>query len=203
MAATTRKASSSRLIASLSVATALPFCMGGVALAQDKPPPADGLAPGSHAAQPASPEPSEARLKLARRVLDDMGTTANLASGIKTVVAAWADSFAGSERLPPETMKALNDSMSESMTALAPKIIEQVARVYAQQLDEHQLEDIAAFYEGPTGKAWVAKLPALAEQSGAIGAALVPELQADVLDRFCRKVSCTPDQKKRFLPQQG
>ena len=93
--------------------------------------------------------------------------------------------------------------MTESMTDLAPKIIEQVARVYALQLDEHQLEDIAAFYEGPTGKAWVAKLPALAEQSGAIGAALVPELQADVLGRFCRKVSCTPDQKKRFLPRQG
>lgn len=156
---------------------------------------------------PADPTPSadtaETRLKLAERILDDMGGVSNLKAMVNSVASSLLSSMTADQQFPPETLKALQDSMSETLTDIAPRLIEDVAKLYAQNFDERQLADIAAFYEGPTGKAMVAKLPQIGQQSALIGASLVPQMQTDMLRRFCQKIDCNQDQMKRFRPQIG
>ena len=55
----------------------------------------------------------------------------------------------------------------------------------------------------PSSERMVAKLPQIGQQSALIGASLVPQMQTDMLQRFCRKIDCNQDQMKRFRPQIG
>jgi hypothetical protein len=59
--------------------------------------------------------------------------------------------------------------MLESMNARMNEVIERIAALYARNFTADELRDVVAFYRGPTGQKFVQKLPAITQQSMAIG----------------------------------
>jgi hypothetical protein len=188
-------------------ALALAAAALGPAHAQDAAAPAKP-APAPAQAIPAAPppptpgDPGPVRLKLARRILDDIGT-ANLTAMMDSIINSLTSAMMTNSALTPQMKKAAQEAASETMGDMVPAILDDVARIYAKDFDEAQLTDIAAFYESPTGRALVAKLPEIGRQSGQVGMELLPAIQADIVQRFCKKVSCGPDQMKTLQPQIG
>jgi hypothetical protein len=155
------------------------------------------------APSPSQAEPSPARLKLAERILDDMGGRANLTAMMNAISSSLFKAMSSNASMPPATVQALKESMTETMDALVPRMLRETAGLYAEDFTEDQLADIAAFYESPTGKVMVAKLPQIGQQSGDLARKYLPDIQAGLMARFCRKVDCTGDQMKKYLPQAG
>jgi len=167
--------------------------------------PAQPPAPAPAAASSASPQadPALERLGLAKRLLDDMGGAANMTSALNTIMSAYAAQVTSQANLPADRAEALRQAMSESLAAMTPRVLDEVARVYAQDFDAAQLADMTAFYEGPTGRALVAKLPQITQQSVMIGGRLMPEMQQEMIRRYCQKVSCANTRIGPSLPQPG
>ena len=166
-------------------------------------PPPQAASPPAAAPQSDSPEgaPTPERLGLAKRLLDDMGGAANMTNALNTIMSAYVSQVTSQAGLPPAQAEALRQAMTESMAALTPRLLDEVAAVYAQDFDAAQLADIAAFYEGPTGRALVAKLPQITQQSAVVGGRLMPEMQREIIRRFCQKVSCANSPVSKYLPQ--
>ena len=80
--------------------------------------------------------------------------------------------------------------MDKAMSALLPHLVDQMAVIYAINFDEHQLKDMIAFYQSPTGKVMVEKMPEISRQSVMAMSRYMPQLQADMLDSMCAKTAC-------------
>jgi uncharacterized protein len=57
----------------------------------------------------------------------------------------------------------------EEIDKVMPTILEEIARSYMEHFSEEELAQIAAFYQSPTGRSMVAKMPALTNRGAQIG----------------------------------
>jgi hypothetical protein len=106
-----------------------------------------------------APEPES--LGLARRVVVDSG----LARSFQGLVAQMeADLRAQTAATRPAANADLNAVLAElkpEFDAAADVMIDRASALYAERLTRRELADIAVFFAGPSGKAYVAAQPAL------------------------------------------
>jgi hypothetical protein len=85
----------------------------------------------------------------------------------------------------------ITQAVSESSEAMMDKAIERFIPLYASTFTEKELEDLVAFYDGPTGQAVLTKMPALMSKLGPVMSELMPDMMADVNQRICSKMDCS------------
>jgi hypothetical protein len=145
-------------------------------------------APATSAATPAAPTstpaaPSPAAIGYATTILNDIGVkgmldhlgTAMLTQLTREVLA---------------THPELKDPLEQSVQAVIPEfvksedgVIGDAAKFLAGQMAEAELKDVAAFYEGPTGKKFMTAQGQVAGEVAKLGAAWRDTLSTDMLAR--------------------
>jgi uncharacterized protein len=79
----------------------------------------------------------------------------------------------------------------ESVNARVNEVIEQIAAVYARNFTADELREAVAFYRGPTGQKIVQKLPAISQESMAIGQrfgqSIASELRGRMIDELRKR----------------
>lgn len=139
---------------------AIMLTLAGPALAQTQPFTMGGTAPA--ATQPA--EPSAGQLKLANELLVANGEATSFDSLIPGVIEQAASSFVQAN---PDLIRDLR----EVAKALVPEyekrkneIVQILARTYAAQFTEAELNELLVFYRSPTGKKLVERRQQLLDE---------------------------------------
>lgn len=96
--------------------------------------------------------------------------------------------------------KVAVDVVTESMQELTPLLVAETSKVYAEVFSEEELSQIVAFYEGPVGQNLVEKSPALMAKTGDLVRVLIPQMQASLAEKMCRKTNC---KQKAAKPKAG
>jgi len=157
-------------------------------------------------AQPSpAPRPSAERLRLARAVFEAQGGVANISATLDRAMEATPTNMPGDSTNAAANRRAARAVVQDVMRQFLPKILDAEANVYAETFDEHQLGDILAFYQSPTGQVLRDKLPDLGARSGAEMGKLMPAIVEGILDRLCSQTTCTPQQQQTLaaLKQQA
>jgi hypothetical protein len=154
--------------------------------------PAAGLAQTSAAAADAAPAPSAHSIELAKRFF----VVTHVDALMDTLMANLLPSVIQSEtkRLPnasPEFVAAVTEASLSATREWAPKYMDRVAVEYARVFTDQELEGAIAFYESPTGKSLIAKMPKLAPVATRIALAMQPELIQMIQERTCKKIDCS------------
>jgi uncharacterized protein len=76
----------------------------------------------------------------------------------------------------------------ESMNARMNEVIEQIVAVYARNFTADELREAVAFYRGPTGQKIVQKLPAVVQESMAIGQRFGQSIAGELRDRMINEL---------------
>lgn len=90
----------------------------------------------------------------------------------------------------------ITQAVTESSQAMMAKAVDRFVPLYASTFTEKELEDLVAFYDGPTGQAVLTKMPVLMSKMGPVMSELMPDMMADVNQRICSKMDCS----KRAAP---
>lgn len=100
----------------------------------------------------------------------------------------------------PAMANVLSRVFHEEMEKVSARMMPKMARIYAETFTEQELADMLAFYQSPTGRKVVEKLPELSRRGQQIVAPMLPELQRDIVvglfDGYCEVHACTSDQHK-------
>ncbi len=79
---------------------------------------------------------------------------------------------------------ALVPVMMEAMNSRVEELLDKIAALYAKNFTADELNEITAFYRGPTGQKFVQQMPALMQQSVAIGQQFGQTLGAELQQRM-------------------
>jgi uncharacterized protein len=83
---------------------------------------------------------------------------------------------------------ALVPVLLEAMNARVNEILDKVAAVYAKNFTVAELNEITAFYRGPTGQKFVQRLPTVMQESMAIGQQLGQQIGAELQQRMIEEL---------------
>ena len=150
----------------------------------------------------ADPSPDAAeRLQLARQVMDAGGSV----KAADQRVEAMLDNSSKLVALntPPDGMRfamAIQRDMRDEMLKMVPSLVDLTVQAYAENLTAQELRDYLAWITSNSGKAIVAKMPAIQRQvmdhATPMMAQMLPELSHKVSDRVCEELHCTADERK-------
>ena len=135
--------------------------------------------------------PSARQLDLAQRYVKAMK--------LETMVAMVVDqlgptTMGGSlDSLPAEKREAVMGVIREVSQKMMARMSTQMAPMLAEVFTEKELEDVVAFYEGPSGKALIEKTPQLGAKMAPLVNGLMPEVHSEMLAGICEVLDC--DQK--------
>jgi hypothetical protein len=90
-----------------------------------------------------------------------------------------------------EQAQIITQAVSEASREMMAKVIDRIIPLYASTFTEKELQDLVAFYDGPTGQAMLTKMPTLMSKMGPMMSELTPEMVADVNRRVCAKIDCS------------
>ena len=94
---------------------------------------------------------------------------------------------AGGEAKAHEVKLAMLDAANAAVNARLPEFLDKTAAIYARIFTEKELQDIVAFYDSPSGRAFLAKGQDAAEPMAAVIQSLGAAIQRDTEQRFCIK----------------
>lgn len=83
---------------------------------------------------------------------------------------------------------AIMPLMLDSMNARVSEIIEQVAALYARNFTAAELNEVVAFYRGPTGQKFIQKLPLITQESMVIGQRFGQSIGAEIRGRIVEEL---------------
>jgi hypothetical protein len=94
------------------------------------------------------------------------------------------------------------DRMQAEMTAMAPKMVDVTASIYASDLTEDELRSLLAWQESAVGQSIAKKMPQIARESMMQMMPMIQQaiqnMRADVLDEVCKEQQCTADQREQI-----
>jgi hypothetical protein len=148
----------------------------------------------------ASPKPSldPERVAIARQIFDQIGAS-TLQSMSKSLISSMQSAMSKTVSGPDaQRQQAMMDAVSDSVTFIMPKAIDATVDAMAQNFDTSQLKDVLAFYQSPTGRVMISKMPLIMQQSSATMVAEMPEMVRQMELRYCAKVTCTTSEQQAF-----
>jgi hypothetical protein len=162
---------------------------GAPALAQDVPP----AAPAAAAQAPVDPE----RLALAREMMQIF----DVKSAMHTMFGGMAKAI----RLPDtatqdqrDRVKQLYASMGVAMEASMPALMDKIAVLYAQTFTVQEMRDTLAFYQSPSGKSMMSKLPTVMSNIVPLTIGLMPEIAVAMKADYCSHRTCDKTDEVMF-----
>ena len=133
--------------------------------------------------------PSARQLELADRLLRAMQVETQSMSALDAMLPAIAGGVSNS--LTPEYQKLIVELTRDVIRdTLVPPMMARFRVVYAKTYSEAELIGITQFYEGPLGRAMLAKNPRVLAESAAITGELLPSVQTEMQRRLCEKIDC-------------
>ena len=157
---------------------------------------------GSAVAQDSEATPE--KLALAREVFQTTNLP-QMMDGLSAMTNGMSRSLAS--KLPEAQqakMAAFQQAMHEEMKQhFVPKMVDQMATLYAKNFSEAELRSIIAFYKSPTGQALLQKMPALMQQLSPLIMQDVPELMRGTVNRYCVETTCTAEERGTFEKNLG
>ena len=139
-------------------------------------------------ADAAQPAPSPKALELARRIAAVTFGPEHMQIYMQQMRAWLSQQFKGLS-LTEQEQAALDDYI-DAIGASGPARIESTADAYARLFSEKQLADAAAFFESPSGRAWLSLSAGDTAAQSKRGMQLQIELRNDARRRFCAKYAC-------------
>ena len=103
-----------------------------------------------------------------------------------------------SKNVPPEQqqkVQVLEDSVWTEFKAFMPKMVDEMAVIYATDFTPQELTEMDRFYSSPTGQSVLAKVPRMSEQMLPVVMAEMPAMMGRSFDRFCDKTQCSADER--------
>jgi hypothetical protein len=76
----------------------------------------------------------------------------------------------------------------EGMNARLNEVMDQIAAVYARNFTADELREAVAFYRGPTGQKFVQKMPAITQESMAIGQRFGQSIASELRGRMIEEL---------------
>ena len=147
----------------------------------------------------ADPAPSAHQMELAKRLFTDMQMDRMMNSMMAQMTPAMAAQMRKTNpNITAEQAQAVTEAVNESMAGLMARLLDRMIPLYAETFSEKELQELVAFYEGPTGRAMLAKMPALTAKMAPMMTEMMPEITADIQRRICAKTDCT---KMRAAPR--
>lgn len=141
--------------------------------------------------------PSAHSLELSKRLFSEMHMDQMMDGMMKQMAPAMIDQMRKTNpSISAEDAKAISEAVNASTQEMMRKVMDRMAPVYASTFTEKELQDLVDFYDGPTGRAMLAKMPLLMSKMTPTITEMMPEMQADVTRRICAKIDCT----KRAAP---
>jgi hypothetical protein len=136
--------------------------------------------------------PNPHSLELARKLFNEMQMDQMMTNAMRQMAPAIiAQSRKANPNLTDQQARAINEAVTESMGDLMRKVIDRTAPLYAETFSEQELQDLVNFYDSPSGRAMIAKMPVMMSKMTPIVTELMPEMTADVTRRLCAKIDCT------------
>jgi hypothetical protein len=150
------------------------------ARAAETAPPA---APAPAAPSAAAPAPSPAAIAAADKILGDIGLKQSIAIVVPGMMAELETNVT---RTRPE----IRDSLRATLKAIQPEFDQTAKQTYneaasllASQMSEKDITDVAAFFESPAGKKYVAVTPVFLQNLSDVTGAWREKLSTDILER--------------------
>jgi hypothetical protein len=143
------------------------------------------------------PAPNPHSVELVRKLFTEMRTDTLMGDMIRQMAPAMmAQARQRNPNLSAADAQAISDATSASMDAMMKKMIDRSVPLYASTFSEKELQDLVDFYDTPTGRAMLVKMPVLMSKMAPIAAGLAPEMVADMTQRICARTDCS----KRAAP---
>jgi hypothetical protein len=143
----------------------------------------------------ASPNPHS--VELARQLFSEMHMDTLMGDMMRQMTPALlAQARARNPAVSEADVRALQEATADSMQAMMAKVNERAIPLYASTFSEKELQDLVNFYDSPTGRAMLAKMPILMNKMAPMVTDLMPEMVADMTKRLCAKTDCS----KRAAP---
>jgi len=132
--------------------------------------------------------PSAHQLDLAQRYVKAM----KLETMITSVMDQLGPTIMGGslDSLPPEKREAVMGVVREVSQKMMARMSTQMVPMLAEVFTEKELEDVVAFYEGPSGKALIEKTPQLGAKMAPLMKDLMPEMQTEMVAGMCEVLDC-------------
>ncbi len=144
---------------------------------------ADTSPPAAPAPAAAPSPPSPAAIAAADTILADVGIKQSVALVVPAMMAEL-------EQNVNKTRPEIRDSLRETLKAIKPefdKTAEQTystaATILAQQMSEKEIVDVAAFFESPAGKKYLAIEPVFRQKFSSVAVPWQDKLSTDILVR--------------------
>ncbi len=154
------------------------------------------LAAFSAHAQTTASAPSAASLEQARHLIKTMHAEQMIDQIMTAMEKPMIESIA--KGAPPEQqqkIQALEDSIWGEFKTFMPRMIDQMAVIYATDFTEQELTEMDQFYSSPTGQSVLSKIPRMSQQMVPVMMAEMPALMGRSFDRFCDKTHCSADER--------
>lgn len=117
-------------------------------------------------------------------------------SMMDSMVPAMSASMPGGDVLDADDKQAIADLAVESTMAIVPEMIADIEPLLVKHFSEAEVCAMADFYDSPTGRAIIGKMPAFTAETGALTMKYVPRMQQEMLDRLCKRIDCEGTSKK-------
>ncbi len=164
-----------------SLALVMLVALSVAAMAAETSPPAAPAAAPPPAAAPAPPSP--AAIAAADTILAEIG----IKQSVALVVPAMMTEL---ERNVTKTRPEIRDSLRETLKAIQPEFDKTAEQTYntaatllAQQMTEKEIVDVAAFFESPAGKKYLAVEPVFRQKFSSVAVPWQDKLSTDILVR--------------------
>jgi hypothetical protein len=143
------------------------------------------LTVGVFAAGPARPQtPSPDAVAAARELLVTLGGANQIKATILVVMKNLKPAIVQNRVEVERDFDAMLPLIVESFNTRMNEVIDQISVVYARTFTADELREAVAFYRGPTGQKIVQKLPALLQESMAVGQRFGQAIGNELRDRM-------------------
>jgi hypothetical protein len=146
--------------------------------------------------------PTDNRVKLALQLIELTEARRQMEQQMATVLKAQVDSIMARGRSAgvPESDLAKLEPLQQEVRELVMKeigwehIAREAANAYAALFTEQELKDMVAFYQSPSGKAWVAKFPEFSSKMVQITQQRMQLIAPKVQELIQKRLGKSPDE---------
>ena len=130
---------------------------------------------------------TDRRLELARRYMEASQTDRMIDGMMSSMRPVMEQQF---KSLTVEKRSALSKVFEDTMHELMDDVMVDMLPLVAETFTEKELEELIAFYEGPTGRAVLEKMPLMMGKMVPIMQKRTPEFQRKIMEGVCEALDC-------------
>ena len=147
------------------------------------------------AAGSAGAEPTAKQRELAHRYIAAIHMDRTIDQTLNAIMPAMLASAPKNDKLTDKDRQMLLEVTAEVTRDMMTKMIARMEPLIADTFSEEELQGLVSFYESPTGQSFVSKSPQLAAKMAPMMKELIPETQAEMVQKICARMDCTAAQK--------